>query len=295
VTLFLQYTFNGLITGVVYSLIAVGLTLGIGVARFFNFAQGQLVILAVFLGAVLSGDGVPYYAVVPIVLAAVAGVGLAIRTVIHRVAGTDSLVVFLGTLGFGIIIQTGIVLIWGAEQRSIAPPFTGEVVVDGVIMPQAKLMLLAITVPVVAALYAILARTEAGHRMRACAENPTVSALLGINVQRTMRVAVAIGSGLAALAGVVIGTLFPFDPFGGGGFLIKGIAVALVGGLGSISGAVICGLALGLIETYAAAYGINLGFFTIGQQWQDGYAFVLMIAVLALRPQGIFRGTGDLS
>ena len=78
-----------------------------------------------------------------------------------------------------------------------------------------------------------------------------------------------------------------------GGWWLFG--VALVGGLGSVSGAVICGLALGLIETYATAYGINLGFYTVGQQWQDGYAFVLMIVVLALRPQGLFRGTGDIS
>lgn len=291
---FLQFTFNGLVTGAVYVLVGVGLTVGIGVARFFNFAQGQLVALAAIMGAVLTAAGVPYIVMVPCVLLTVALVGVGIRESIVRFAGTDSLVVFLGTLGFGIVLQSAMVLLWGPEQRQIASPFSGVVYIGELVLPVSKLMLFAVTIPAVAVLYYVLARTKTGLRLRSCAENPDVSSLLGVNVGRTMRSAVALGAVLAALAGILIATLFPFSPFSGGSYLIKGIAVALAGGLGSISGAVISGLALGLIETYATAYGVPLGFYTFGPEWQDGYAFVLIIAVLALRPRGLFRGTGDV-
>jgi branched-chain amino acid transport system permease protein len=291
---FWQTTFDGLTTGAVYVLVAVGLTLGIGVARFLNFAQGQLVVLAGFIAVALTEQHVPFFLSLPVTIVVVAIIGLLMRDSIQRFARGDTMVVFLGTLGFGIIIEYTVVLIWGADQRSVPTPLTGHVRAGGVLMSDNSLLLLGISVPVMILLYVLLARSEAGRRLRACAENPEVSALLGIDVGRTMRIAVLLGSGMAALAGVLIGTLFPFDPFGGSNYLIKGLAVALAGGLGSVTGSVVVGLALGLIETYATVYGISLGFYHFGSAWQNGYAFVLMILVLAWRPRGLFRGTGDL-
>jgi branched-subunit amino acid ABC-type transport system permease component len=291
---FLQATFDGLTTGAVYVLVAVGLTLGIGVARFLNFAQGQLAVLAAFVAAALAQHHLPFFVSLPVTLVAVGVIGLLMRDGIQHFARGDTMVVFLGTLGFGIIIEYVIVLIWGPDQRSVPNPVSGNVKVGGVLMSSSALLLLGISVPVMIALYVLLARSEAGRRLRACAENPEVSALLGIDVGRTMRAAVLLGSAMAALAGVLIGTLFPFDAFGGSNYLIKGLAVALAGGLGSITGSVVVGLALGLIETYATVYGISVGFYHFGSAWQNGYAFVLMILVLAWRPRGLFRGTGDL-
>ncbi len=291
---FLQFTFNGVVTGAIYALVGVGLTLGIGVARFFNFAQGQFVVLAGFVGYTLAQHGTPFWLSLPLTFVVVALLGVALQMLFDKFARNDTLVVFLGTLGAGIVIEYSAVLIWGANQQQITPPFTGNLNVGGVIMPTAQLMLMAISAPVILGLYILLARTDLGRRLRACAENPEISGLLGVDVGRTMRLAVALGSGLAALAGVLLGSLFPFDAFGGSTLLIKGIAVALVGGLGSVNGAVVCGLSLGLIETYATAYGLPIGIYTFGSEWQDAYAFVLMIAVLAWRPRGLFRGTGEL-
>lgn len=291
---FLQATFDGLTTGAVYVLVAVGLTLGIGVARFLNFAQGQLAVLAAFVAAALAQHHLPFFVSLPVTLVAVGVIGLLMRDGIQHFALGNTMVVFLGTLGFGIIIEYVIVLIWGPDQRSVPTPVSGNVKVGGVLMSNSALLLLGISVPVMIALYVLLARSEAGRRLRACAENPEVSSLLGIDVGRTMRAAVLLGSAMAALAGVLIGTLFPFDAFGGSNYLIKGLAVALAGGLGSITGSVVVGLALGLIETYATVYGISVGFYHFGSAWQNGYAFVLMILVLAWRPRGLFRGTGDL-
>lgn len=292
-TEFLQLSFDGLTTGTIYALVAVGLTLGIGVARFFNFAQGQFVILAGFVGLTLAEHGVPFFLSLPITLVVVAIVGVVLRNVVVRFARNDSLVVFLGTLGFGIIIEYATVLIWGADQAVIKTPFPGSVTLGGVVIQDNDLMLIAISAPVIIVLYILLARTDTGLRLRSCAENVEVSSLLGIDVPRTMMISIALGSGLAALAGILLGTLFQFNAFGGTTLLVVGIAVALAGGLGSVTGAVVCGVLLGLAETYLTSYGLHLGFYTFGSQWQQGYTFVLMIAILAWRPRGLFRGTGE--
>lgn len=291
---FLQFTFNGLAIGAIYALVAVGLTLGIGVARFFNFAQGQVVTLGAFLGATLVAVNVPYLATIPLVVVAIAGLGIALRGVIVRFAGQNTLIIFLATLGAGIVIQYTITLIWGAHQRIIPTPFGEARQISEVVLSDAKLFLLGVSVPVILGLHLMLTRTDVGRRLRACAENRDVASLLGIDVPWTMRSAVALGTGLAGLAGVLIGALFEFDPFGGGIFLLKGLAATLVGGLGSVSGAVVAGVLLGMLETYATAYGVPVGFYHFGPEWQNGYAFVLMIVVLALRPSGLFRGTGAL-
>jgi branched-subunit amino acid ABC-type transport system permease component len=123
--------------------------------------------------------------------------------------------------------------------------------------------------------------------MRATAENAEVATLMGVNTAWTTSTAFWIGSALAGVAGVLLGILFPFTAFSGNAYLIKGLAVALAGGIGNVTGAVIVGLTLGLAETYGSAY-------LIGPEWQDGYAFVLLIAILAWRPNGLFRGTIEI-
>ena len=97
------------------------------------------------------------------------------------------------------------------------------------------------------------------------------------------------------LIGALAGIAFPFTPFSGNNFLLKAFAVALVGGLGSVAGAAVVGVVLGLIEAYAVTYGLPLGFLTLDAGWRDGYAFVLMIAILVIKPEGLFRGTGELA
>jgi branched-subunit amino acid ABC-type transport system permease component len=144
-----------------------------------------------------------------------------------------------------------------------------------------------VCVPLVIWLVWMLGHTDTGRRMRATAENPDMSSMVGIDATRAKASAFLIGSALAGLAGVLLGLLFPFTAFGGGAYLIKGLAVALAGGIGNVTGAVVVGLALGLAETYGSAYAI-------GPEWQDGYAFVLLIAILAWRPRGLFRGTVEI-
>jgi branched-subunit amino acid ABC-type transport system permease component len=185
------------------------------------------------------------------------------------------------------VIQQVIVEIWGPDQDQITAPLNGSLDIGGVILTDARLLVIALCVPLVAGLFWMLRHTTLGRRMRATAENRDVASLMGVNPTRTTAAAFWIGSALAGVAGVLLGILFPFTPYSGSQYLIKGLAVALAGGIGNVTGAVVVGLTLGLVETYGSAYGI-------GPEWQDGYAFVLLIAILAWRPAGLFRRTVEI-
>ncbi len=286
-TEFLQQTFNGVSIASVYILVGVGLTLVFGVSRVMNYAQGQFLILGAFLGYALVSAGLPWWAALILSSFGVGVLGTSLyRTMFQRLS-SDHLATFILTVGLGIVIQQTIVEIWGPQQRQISSSFTGTVDVGGVVLTDARLLILALSIPVVGGLIWMLAHTGVGRRMRATAENHEVASLMGIDPVWTTSTAFWIGSALAAFAGVLLGILFPFNPYSGNLFLIKGLAVALAGGIGNVKGAVVVGFALGLAETYGSAY-------LIGPQWQDGYAFVLLIAILAWRPTGLFRANVEI-
>jgi branched-chain amino acid transport system permease protein len=286
-TEFVQQTFNGLSIGSVYVLVGVGLTLVFGVSRIMNYAQGQFMILGAFAGYAVVSAGVPWPLALVIVPVAVGTLGSALYVSMFRRMTSDHLATFILTVGLGIVIQQLIVEVWGPEQRQVASSLNESVEVGGVVLSGARLLILASCVPLVAGLVWTLGHTDAGRRVRATAENREVASLMGVDAGRTTSVAFWTGSALAGLAGVLIGLLFPFTPFAGNAFLIKGLAVALAGGIGNITGAVVVGLTLGLTESYGSAY-------LIGPEWQDGYAFALLIAILAWRPRGLFRGTVEI-
>jgi branched-chain amino acid transport system permease protein len=286
-TEFLQQTFNGLSIGAVYVLVGVGLTLVFGISRIMNYAQGQFLILGTFIGYALVSAGVPWWLALVISPVAVGVLGTALYLTMFRRLSSDHLATFILTVGLGIVIQQLIIEVWGPEQRQIDSPLTGGVDVSGVVLADARLLILGLCVPMVVGLLWTLGRTDLGRRMRATAENREVASLVGVNAARTTAIAFWIGSALAGVAGVLLGILFPFTAFSGNAFLIKGLAVALAGGIGNVTGAVVIGLTLGLVETYGSAY-------TFGPEWQNGYAFVLLIAILAWRPNGLFRGTVEI-
>jgi branched-subunit amino acid ABC-type transport system permease component len=190
-------------------------------------------------------------------------------------------------VGLGSVIQQLIVEVWDTGQRQSDSPLTGTVAVGGVGLTLARLRILGAGIPLGAGLRWMLRSAESGRRMRATAENDEVASLMGVNATWTTSTAFWIGSALAGLAGVLVGILFPFTPFTGNAYLIKGLAVALAGGIGNVTGAVVMGLTLGLAETYGSAY-------LLGPEWQDGYAFVLLIAILAWKPNGLFRRTVEI-
>lgn len=286
-TEFLQQTFNGLSIGAVYVLVGVGLTLVFGVSKIMNYAQGQFAILGAFVGYALVSAGCPWWLALLVVPVLIGSLGTGLYLTMFRRLSQDHLATFILTVGLGIVIQQLIIEVWDPSQRQIESPLTGTIEVGGIVLTEARLLILGACVPLVGGLLWMLQRTETGSRMRATAENPEVASLMGVNSTWTTSSAFWIGSALAGVAGVLLGILFPFTPFSGNAYLIKGLAVALAGGIGNVTGAVVVGITLGLAETYGSAY-------LIGPEWQDGYAFVLLIAILAWRPRGLFRGTVEI-
>jgi branched-chain amino acid transport system permease protein len=286
-TEFIQQTFNGLSIGGVYVLVGVGLTLVFGVSRIMNYAQGQFTILGAFVGYALVSAGAPWWLALLVVPVLVGSLGTVLYLTMFRKLSMDHLATFILTVGLGIVIQQLIIEVWDPNQRQIESPLTDSFEVGGVVITEARLLILVACIPLVAGLFWMLQRTDLGSRMRATAENPEVASLMGVNSAWITSAAFWVGTALAGAAGVLLGILFPFTPFSGNAFLIKGLAVALAGGIGNVTGAVVVGLTLGLAETYGSAY-------VVGPEWQDGYAFVLLIAILAWRPNGLFRSTVEI-
>ena len=155
--------------------------------------------------------------------------------------------------------------------------------IGGVRVASVRLMVILVTIAVVTATFLMVSRSRYGRALRASVEDRDTAALMGIPVRRYITGVFVLGSALAGLGGALLIALFPITPFTGGTMVMKGFAVALIGGLGSLTGAVAAGLILGIVEGFSAGYGFS--------QWTDAYSFALMILVLLFRPHGLFGGT----
>jgi branched-chain amino acid transport system permease protein len=278
---FLQQVVNGLSVGSIYVLVAIGVTLVFGVARLVNFAQGQFLILGSYLAFALVAAGISFWVAVLPVAVAVGLAGVATDRALLRRTIDRPENGFIVSLGLVIALEGLFTEIWSADDRKLSGPVSGVVEVAGTRIPENRLLTFAVAALGVAALYYVMRRTDTGRSMRAAAENRDAAALVGVNVGRTISSAFFVGAFLAGLAGAFLATLFPFTPYSGTPYVVKGLAVALIGGLGSIEGALVVGLALGVAETLGSAYGI-------GSEWRDGYAFIAMAALLVWRPYGLF-------
>lgn len=294
--LFLQTAVNGLAVSLIYVFVGTSVTIISGVSRLTDFSQASVLVLASYASFAAGEAGAP----LPVIIVVGPLVGAAWGYVLHRLVlgrlTADPLPMFIVTIGVAIALQSAIVKVWGPEQRRISvASMTGTVSLGELRIPATSLLFLVVCLPVLAALYFMLQRTGTGRRMRAAAENRDAATLVGVDGPRTARLAYVTGCALSGLVGALVGIAYPFTPFSGSSFLLKAFAVALVGGLGSVAGAAVVGVALGLVEAYAVTYGLPLGFLTLDAGWRDGYAFVLMILILVLKPEGFFKGTGELA
>jgi branched-chain amino acid transport system permease protein len=286
---FLQHVVNALSMSSIYVLLGIGLTLIFGLSRLINFAHGQFLVLGGFIAWQLTEEsGTNFFIAAAIAMVAVGVLGVGSDVVLFRRTIDRPMDGFVASLGVAIGLQALMAEIWSADLHQIDRPVQGVWDLDGVLVPQERVLVLGVTVVVVTVLFLLLDRSMIGRSMKAVAENTDAARLVGVNVGRSIATSFFLGSALAALGGVLIGMVFPFTAFSGGQLLIKGFAVALIGGLGNVRGAALAGLLLGLVETLGSAYDFDLGFVTLGPEWRDGFAFVLMIGLLAWRPQGLF-------
>jgi branched-chain amino acid transport system permease protein len=284
---FFQQVVNGLSVGSIYVLVAIGVTLVFGVSKLVNFAQGQFLILGCFLTyALVSEGGLSFWlAIVPVTLG-VGLVGVATDRALLRPTLDRPVNGFIVSLGLVIALEGLFTEIWSTEPRKVGSPVDGVLALGDTRIPADRVVTFAVAALGVVALYYVLRRTDIGRSMRAAAENRDAAALVGVNVGRSITAAFFIGACLAGLAGAFLATLFPFTPYSGTAYVIKGLAVAIIAGLGSVHGALIVGLSLGVIEALGSAYGV-------GSEWRDGYAFIAMAILLAWRPSGLFGGARE--
>jgi len=278
----LQAGLSGLFMGSVYALIAIGFTLVFGVTNIVNFAHGNFVMAAMFVTYLLfkTAHVDPYLGLV-VVLPLFFGFGaLVYALVIRRIVDAPHSAHMMVTLGVLIFLENLANLFFGGDLRGITTVYTtSSLVVGAVSVPIARLGAAAVSLAAVVALALVLHRTSLGKAIRAAANNPEGAALVGIDVGRVYRIAFSLGTAAAALAGAVVMPFSLVSPFVGGEFILKAFVIAVLGGLGSVAGALIGGLLIGLVEALSSLY--------ISASLGNAIVFAILIAVLLYRPWGI--------
>jgi branched-chain amino acid transport system permease protein len=274
---------NGLLTGAVYALIALGLTLVYGVLHIINFAHGALLTCAMFaVWLVHTAFGLdPYLAILPLTLVFFAiGYGVQ-RFIIGPAAHGDDGNILLVTLGLSIVIENVLLAVFQSDTRSLSTDYSFQVVELGpLLISQARLYGFAGAVLVSALLWLLLARTDTGKAIRAVAKEKLGARLVGINVAHVFAVTFGLGCATLAIAACLLMPTFYVNPRVGGAFVLVAFTIVVLGGMGSITGALIGGLFIGVVESLCGLYlGESLG--------QIGI-FLIFILVLLFRPTGLF-------
>jgi branched-chain amino acid transport system permease protein len=295
-------TVNGLTTGSIYALIALGYTMVYGVLQLINFAHGEVFMIGAFAGygvlVAMGGDDIsgPLIALSIFLamlgaIAASAGAAVAIERVAYRpLRHSPRLAALISAIGVSIFLQFLVLDMTGAKASFYPNIFPkGEVGLGDFQVDYIQLFLIGASLVMMAFLYLVVQRTSTGRAIRAVAEDKDNAALLGVNVNRTIVIVFILGAAMAAVGGVLWGLFFR-GIRGTMGFLpgIKAFTAAVVGGIGSIPGAMVGGYFLGLAETVGRELLTRIPGVSFGNEWKDVIAFSLLVLVLLFRPTGIF-------
>ncbi len=274
-------TLNSLVLGGVFLIVAIGLNIIYGLSRVMNLAHGSLYAVGAYAGYTLVAAGLNYFVALLLAPFVVAALGLAIeRSVIAPMRKRSIVYTLILTYGLMFFLDGMIKYIWGNEPRFIAlPAFMRETMsILGTHYPVFRLVTLLLIAAVMAALMLFLSRTRTGTILRAAATIPEMVSCLGINMNYVYIGAFALGSFLAGIAGVVAGPLTTIDPIMGHEMLISSFVVVVIGGLGSLRGAVIAALLIGVVQTLAEFFITDLAMVIV---------YMLMAVILAVKPRGI--------
>ncbi|PZX10558.1 branched-chain amino acid transport system permease protein [Palleronia aestuarii] len=286
-TAFLQNVSNGFLIGGVYALIGIGLTLVFGVMRTINFAHGDFTVLGMY-GAVAFNSAIgwdPYAALIVAVPAAFIGGVLIERFVLSRLVEAPPETTLLATLGLSLIIGNCLLLIWGPEPESVNVPYAATTLAVGSVRVSVVLLAAGLmTLAAITALWLFLSRTETGRAVKATASNRLGAELVGIDTRRIHSLVFGLGTSLAVIAGVALIPLLFANPTNLGPiFTLKAFVVTVLGGLGNVWAAIAGGLILGIVEVLGTAY--------LASEYRDAYGLIVFLAILLLRPEGLFGRT----
>ncbi|HEY8531779.1 MAG TPA: branched-chain amino acid ABC transporter permease [Limnochorda sp.] len=291
-TLFIEQLVNGLTVGAVYALVALGYTMVYGVMRLINFAHGELFMFGAYLGFTLLvstalGGALPLGAALLVLILAVMGAAAVLGLLIERVAyrplrRANRLTVVVSALGVSIFLQNAAMLLWGPRYRAYPAWALPEArwTVAGVHLSLMQVVILAVALGLMVALYLLIQRTMLGTAIRATAIDHDTARLMGINVDRIIQFIFLIGPALGAAAGVLLGLYYRQVHFTmGWTYGLKAFTAAILGGIGHIPGAMVGGLLLGILEMLGAGY--------LSAAWKDAFVFVILILLLIIRPTGL--------
>jgi len=277
----------GVADGCIYILLATGLNLIFGVMKLVNFAHGQLLMIGAYIAfTVTTALGLNAYLAILVAMGAVAVIGVGLeRFTFRRVLGTDKLNEIFVSLGLIYVFENAAVLLWGNTTHQIASPFQGLLSLGQISIDYNRLLAILVVIVILIALFLLLKKTKIGLAMRATSQKSNASMLMGVNIEKVYILTFALGAALAGAAGALYGIIFNFNPTIGALPTIKAFAIIIIGGLGSIPGAVVGGLLYGIAE--------NTAVYFLGGIWRDAIAFTLLIIVLVIRPTGIFGEKGE--
>lgn len=280
-----QATINGLIVGLLYLLMAVGFTLVFGVMRMVNFAHGEFYMLGAFAAYVFTVHlQLPFLAAVCLAFAAAIVLGCLIEWLILKPFRRDELNGMIVTIGLTMILQNLALIIFGPDPLSVPAVAQGTTQLGSLVVPNSRLYVVGFALGVLVLLYLYLRKTRSGRALRAVVEDFKIASIQGISARIYYPLGFGVGVGLAAIAGALMAPLFSVSPFIGSTPLLKAFMVVILGGLGSIPGAAVAGLALGLIESYASLF--------LSGSTADMLIFLVVMLMLVFMPRGIL-GKGE--
>lgn len=294
----LQQLINGLVLGSIYALVALGYTMVYGILGLINFAHGEVVMigamvaLAVIRG--LAGAGMPGPVIVALgLLVAIPlcmGLGYGIERIAYRpLRNAPRLAPLITAIGVSIVLQNVAMIIWGRQYISFPSllPSSGHNF-GGARISDLQIFIFLLAVAIMVGLMFLVQRTRLGRAMRATAQNPEVAGLMGININSIISITFIVGSALAAVAGVMVSAYYGLAHYYMGFLLgLKAFTAAVLGGIGNLGGAMLGGLLLGVIESLGAGYIGPLSGGFLGSNYQDVFAFFVLIVVLIFRPSGL--------
>ena len=277
----LQQILNGLAIGSVYTLVALGLTVVFGILGIAHFAHGSLAMFGGYLTFVFSTSmGLSFFASIALAMPVGAVMGMLIERLAYRpVRDAPHINAFIIALGLTMMLEGGNLLLFGADQVIIQTPYQKVFDFGGIFVAQLRMVVIVTAITLVAVVTLLLLKTKTGKSVRAVAQNRLAAVLMGVNVNFVSSVVFAISSALGVAAGALIGALLALAPGVGESFAVKGFAVLILGGLGSLPGAILGGLVLGVSESLAAGF--------LSSAYKDVISFLIMILVLLVMPQGL--------
>jgi len=281
--MFTQQLMNGITVGGIYAMIALGYTMVYGILKIVNFAHGDVFMLGTFLALFCTQTlGLGYWIAFPIAAAATAAAAMIIERAAYRnIRSADKLAVLISALGVSIFLQNLAQLVWGTGTH----PFKSEIAlvtfkIGGVTLSNIQIGIIILCLVLMGILYYTVTKTKIGVAMRAVSQSIPNARLMGVNTDRIISFTFGIGSALACVAGIFVGIYYDaVFPAMGYNYGLKAFAAAILGGIGSVPGAMIGGFVIGIVETLGGAY--------ISAGYRDAFAFGILILVLIFKPSGI--------